>query len=181
MLLLVFGSGRIVRSDLVGSEGVIINRHFVDRPVEPLTVVPSVGADLDLVRCVEQERNARVGYRADRGPIDVISRTPPSDRGRWFVNEIYRGTPVPVRGTACGLAPPSSTIFRDACRSPLAPGVKVTSIVQLPPAASLDRHVVVSAKSPKFAPLMPTPKICKSSLLIFVTVAVRGSLVVPTI
>jgi hypothetical protein len=104
-----------------------------------------------------------------------------SDDGcRWFVNEAYLGTPVPVRGTACGLAPPSSTIFRDACRSPLAPGVKVTSIVQLPPGASLDRHVVVSAKSPKFAPLMPTPEICKSSLLTFVTVAVRGSLVVPT-
>src|SRR5713101_1879638 len=99
---------------------------------------------------------------------------------RWFVNEPYLGTPVPARGTACGLPPPSSTIFRDACRSPLAPGVKVTSIVQLPPAANLDRHVVVSAQSPKFAPLMPTPEICKSSLLIFVIVAVRGSPVVPT-
>ena len=64
------------------------------------------------------------------------------------MNEPYLGTPVPVRGTACGLAPPSSTIFRDACRLPLAPGVKVTSIVQLRPAASLDPHVVVSAKSP---------------------------------
>ena len=177
---LVSGSRRVVRGDLLGTESVVIDRHFVDSPLKPLVVVTSVGADLNGMRCVKQKRNTRIGYRADRRAIDVISRTPPSDRGRWFVNEIYRGTPVPVRGTACGLAPPSSTIFRDACRSPLAPGVKVTSIVQLPPAASLDRHVVVSAKSPKFAPLMPTPEICKSSLPIFVTVAVRGSLVVPT-
>jgi hypothetical protein len=84
----------------------------------------------------------------------------------------YLRTPVPARGTACGLAPPSSTIFRDACRRPLAPGVKVTSTVQLSPAPSIDPHVVVSAKSPKFAPLMPMPEICKFSLPIFVTVAV---------
>src|SRR6266581_1657692 len=120
-------------------------------------------------------RQVRVGfYWNSTGPLSSHGR-------RWFRERPYLGTPVPARGTACGLAPPSSTIFRDACRSPLAPGVKVTSIVQLPPAASLDRHVVVSAKSPKFAPLMPTPEICKGSLPVFVTVAVRGSLVVPTI
>src|SRR5438045_1884772 len=55
MLLLVSGSRRVMRGDLVGSEGVVINRHFVDGPVEPLTVVPSVGADLNLVCCVEQQ------------------------------------------------------------------------------------------------------------------------------
>ena len=53
MLLLVSDSHRVVRGDLVGSEGVVINRRFVDGPFEPLTVVPSVGADLDLVGCVE--------------------------------------------------------------------------------------------------------------------------------
>ena len=98
MLLLVSGSGRVVRGDLVGSEGVVINRHFVDGPVEPLTVVPSVGADLDLVRCVEQERNTPVGYRADRGPIDVVSRTPPSDHGRDVVPDV----PLEVEGHAAG-------------------------------------------------------------------------------
>ena len=44
----------------------------------------------------------------------------PIDGRRRSVNEIYLGTPVPARGTACGLAPPSSTILRDACRLPLA-------------------------------------------------------------
>ena len=87
MLLLVAGSRCVVRGDLIGNEGVVINRHFVDGPVEPLTVVPSVGADLDLVRCVEQERNTPVGYRADCGPIDVTGR---------MSNEIFRRFLPPV-------------------------------------------------------------------------------------
>ena len=98
MLLLVSGSRRVVRGDLVGSEGVAINRHFVYGPVEPLTVDPSVGADLDLVRCVEQKWNTAKGYRADRGPIDVVSRTRRSDHGR----DVVPGVPPEVEGHAAG-------------------------------------------------------------------------------
>src|SRR6059058_2364336 len=98
MLLLVSGSRRVVRGDLVGSEGVVINRHFVDGPVEPLSVVPSVGADLDLVGCVEQERNTPVGYRADRRPINIVSRTPPSDHRRDVVPDV----PLEVERHAAG-------------------------------------------------------------------------------
>ena len=98
MLLLVSGSGRVVSGDLIGSKGVVINRHFVDGPVEPFSVVTSVGADLDLVRCVEQEWNTPVDYRADRGPIDVVSRTPPSDHGRDVVPDV----PLEVEGHAAG-------------------------------------------------------------------------------
>src|SRR5206468_6499063 len=96
MLPSVAGSCRVVRSDLVCTKGVVVNRDFVDGPVEPLTVVPSVGADLDLVGCVEQERSPLVGYRADRGPIDVVSRTRRSDHGRDVVPDI----PLEVEGHA---------------------------------------------------------------------------------
>ena len=42
MLLLVSDSRCVVRGDLVGSEGVVINRDFVDGPVKPLIVITSV-------------------------------------------------------------------------------------------------------------------------------------------
>jgi len=72
----------VVHPDLISRNGVVINSHFVDGPGEPLTAVPSVGADLELVRWVEQQRNTRVGYRTDRGPIDLVTRTRRSDHGR---------------------------------------------------------------------------------------------------
>ena len=43
--------------------------------------------------------------------------------------------PVPVRVTVCGLEVPLSLTVRVALRAPRAPGVNVTEIVQLAPAA----------------------------------------------
>ena len=37
--------------------------------------------------CLVQAGRSLSGYRADRGPIDVVSRTPLSDRDRRFVNK----------------------------------------------------------------------------------------------
>ena len=69
-------------------------------------------------------------------------------------------TPVPVRLMLCGLSPALSLSVTAAVRAPVAPGVKVTEIVQLAPAASVPVallagiQVLVCAKSPLFAPLM---------------------------
>ncbi len=47
-------------------------------------------------------------------------------------------TPVPVRLTVCGLPLPVSVTERTAVRKPRAAGVKVTEIVQLLPAPSVE-------------------------------------------
>ena len=63
-------------------------------------------------------------------------------------------TPVPVRFTLCGLPAASSVMVTAAVRVPLALGVKVTLIVQLEPAATLDAQLLVCAKSLPFVPVM---------------------------
>ena len=58
---------------------------------------------------------------------------------------------MPVSPTDCGLPPALSVNFTVPVRLPAAVGVKVTLIVQFAPAATLDPHVLVSAKSPEAA------------------------------
>jgi len=53
--------------------------------------------------------------------------------------------PVPVRLTVCGLPAALSEMLTDAVRVPVAVGVNVTLIVQLPPAATELPQVLVSA------------------------------------
>ena len=55
------------------------------------------------------------------------------------------GVPVPVSATVCGLCVTLSAILTLAVRAPVAPGLKVTEMVQLAPAATLDPQVLVSA------------------------------------
>ena len=89
--------------------------------------------------------------------------------------------PVPVRPTDCGLPPPLSVIMTEAVRVPVAVGVNVTLIVQLAWAPTLPPQVLVSAKSPGFAPLRLMLVIviaCTASLLVNVTV--WAALVDPT-
>jgi len=50
-------------------------------------------------------------------------------------------TPLPLRATACGLPLPLSVTETLALRVPVAAGLKVTLIVQLVPAARLERQV----------------------------------------
>jgi hypothetical protein len=51
--------------------------------------------------------------------------------------------PVPERLTVCGLPVALSAMLRDALRVPAAAGVKVTLIVQLAPASTLDPQLLV--------------------------------------
>ncbi len=78
--------------------------------------------------------------------------------------------PVPVRLTVWGLPMALSVMVTDAVRLPLAEGVKVTLIVQLPPAASELPQVVVSGKSPGLVPVTAALVMLKARLPLFVRV-----------
>jgi len=93
------------------------------------------------------------------------------------------GTPVPVPEveTLCGLVAALSVMTMVPARGPTAVGVKVTTIVQLPPAA-IGEPVVQFCVSPKLlvAGLKPTAEMVSGALPVFVTVTFCVLLVVPT-
>lgn len=79
----------------------------------------------------------------------VFTSCPPKDVNPVGEKEATGATPVPDRPTVCGLPPrASSAIVKFAERLPVTVGVKVTFILQDPPAASAVPHVLLSAKSP---------------------------------
>jgi len=57
-------------------------------------------------------------------------------------------TPVPVSETVCALPLASSVTERAPVREPVAVGMKVTEMVQVPAAATVAPHVLVWLKSP---------------------------------
>jgi hypothetical protein len=91
-------------------------------------------------------------------------------------------TPVPVSGILCGLPEALSVTESEAFRAPVADGLKVTLIVQFAPAATLEPQVLVSVKSPLFAPpmAMPEPLMLNVAVPVFVSVTVWAALVVET-
>ena len=70
-----------------------------------------------------------------------------------------------------------SAMLSVALRLPLAAGVKVTLIVQLPLAATELPQVLVCAKSPGLVPVMVRPEIVKAALPVLLRVAVCAALV----
>ena len=58
-------------------------------------------------------------------------------------------TPVPLSAIVCGEPLALSATVRVPVRVPAAVGVNLTEMEQLPPEATLDPHVFVSAKSPE--------------------------------
>jgi len=87
--------------------------------------------------------------------------------------------PVPVRLTAWGLPTASSAIVRVAARLPVAPGVNVTLMVQLPPAASEPPQLFDAAKSPGLVPDTAMLEKFKAALPLFVRVTDWAGVVVP--
>jgi hypothetical protein len=83
--------------------------------------------------------------------------------------------PVPLRLAVCGLPAALSVTLTVPLRDPVAVGVKVTWIVQLPPAGRLLPQVLVWAKSP----LAAMPLIASVVALLLVSVNVCAALVVP--
>ena len=84
---------------------------------------------------------------------------------------------VPVRLMVWGLLGALSVIVTVPVRVPAAVGLKVTLMVQLPPAATEPPQVLVWAKSP----VAPMLVIVKAVLPVLVRVEVRAALVVPTV
>ena len=86
--------------------------------------------------------------------------------------------PVRVREVVVGLELPVTVTFPD--RLPVLVGVKVTLIVQLEPAATLDPQLLVCAKSPALLPPTVTLVIVRGAAPELVSVTGTGTLVVPT-
>jgi hypothetical protein len=84
--------------------------------------------------------------------------------------------PVPDSVTDCGLPVALSAMETDALRAPLAVGLKVTLIVQLAEAATLDPQVLVCEKSPAFVPPMVTPLIVNAAAPVFDSVITCAAL-----
>jgi hypothetical protein len=80
--------------------------------------------------------------------------------------------PVPVRVTVWGLPLALSVIVTEAVRFPLAVGVNVTLIVQLPAAATELPQVFVSAKSPAFVPVIAMLVMLKAALPVLLSATV---------
>jgi hypothetical protein len=87
--------------------------------------------------------------------------------------------PVPTKVTVCGLPPPASVTDTAADARPLAAGVKVTVIVQVLLAGTLDPQVFVSGKSTGSVPVTAILT-AKADLEEFLNVATCGLLDCPT-
>ena len=87
--------------------------------------------------------------------------------------------PVPVSVTLCGLTEELYKRVTEAVRVPVAVGWKITLIVQLAPAATLDPQLFVCAKSLGFIPASAMLERLKSALPALVRVMVWGALMAP--
>jgi len=88
---------------------------------------------------------------------------------------------VPVRVTRWGLLLALSLTFRVAAREPVAVGLKVTEMVQWPPAGRLAPQVLVCAKSAGFAPVNVRLPMGITTARLLVRVMSFAALVVPTV
>ena len=91
--------------------------------------------------------------------------------------------PVPVRLTGCWLPATLlllSVIFKEAPRLPIAVGVNVTLMVQLPLAATEPPQVLVCPKSPGLAPVNPMPLMDRAAFPVLFSVKVWAVLGEPT-
>src|SRR5882762_441666 len=89
--------------------------------------------------------------------------------------------PVPLRLIVCGLAGALSVMLIEAVRLPAAPGVKVTLMVQLAPAATELPQLSVSAKSPVLVPVMAMLETFSAPAPLLVRVTVCAVAATPTL
>ena len=90
------------------------------------------------------------------------------------------GAPVPVPLSATVGVPPFEVRLSTAIRDPVLLGLNVMVIAQVAPAATLDPHVFVCAKSAAFAPAMPIAVTDSAALPVFVNIAFAAALVTLT-
>lgn len=89
--------------------------------------------------------------------------------------------PVPVRGTCCGPVKSGSPMLRVAVRVPVAAGVKVTEMVQVPPAGTLVAQVLVWTKSLALVPEIEMLVMGRAVVATLLKVMTFAALVVPTV
>jgi len=80
--------------------------------------------------------------------------------------------PVPVSATVCGEPVALSATETVAAKLAAEAGVKVTEIEQLAPAASVEPHALVCAKSLGLAPPMLMPVMFSTASPVFLSVAI---------
>jgi hypothetical protein len=90
--------------------------------------------------------------------------------------ESFAVVPIPLSETCCGLPLALSVTFRTALRDPIALGLNVTLIVQLPTNAL--PQLFVWMKSPAFVPLIAMLLIVRVVVALVVKVTVLARLVV---
>lgn len=88
--------------------------------------------------------------------------------------------PVPLRATVCGLLGAVSAKVRVAVRAPMLTGEKLTLTTQLVPEATIVPHVLVSAKSPGFDPVIATLSMPSGSIAGLLIIRFCRELVLPT-
>ena len=97
-----------------------------------------------------------------------------------LVGEIAKPMPVPVKVTVCGDPGALSVIVIDAFRPPATLGENVTTMLQLPPAATVVPQLLLWVKSAGLAPVTVMLLTASGTLPVFDSVTVRAVLVVPT-
>ena len=90
------------------------------------------------------------------------------------------GVPTPVSGTVCGLPGALSAMLTAAFLVPVAVGVNVTLIWQLPFGGTELGQLLVWAKSLLLVPVIPIEVIVSTPAPVLVRVVTCGLLVVPT-
>ena len=89
--------------------------------------------------------------------------------------------PVPVSDVVWGLVPALSLTDSVALRNPTAVGLKVTLMVQFAPAATLEPHVLLWAKSPELVPVKVMLLMVRAALPVLDSVTGPDALVVVTV
>ena len=89
--------------------------------------------------------------------------------------------PVPVKLTSAGLEGSESSMRRVAVRVPVAVGLNLIAIVQLPFAPNVAPQLLVWEKSPGFVPVIVIPEIVSVSGPTFVRITFLAELAVPTV
>lgn len=131
----------------------------------------SVSAKSPVVMILPMLRGAvPVFVRTTFWPALVLPITVLGKAGRGFGDRLTTGSvPVPVTLTDCGLPLALSVIVSVPVRVPVVVGVKVTLMLQVPPAATEPLQLLVWAKSPVIAilltlkgpvPVLPSVTIC---------------------
>src|SRR5438874_4465269 len=121
------------------------------------------------------KRNTRRGWAAGCSPGGGGGGSPRSDGGAGGTEVGYRMSPVPLRGTSCGLPRASSVTCRLATRLPTAVGANLRETLQFAPAgiAAPEQVSPTLAKSRALAPLTSATATCRSAVPRFDTVTVR--------